>query len=82
MLMPEHLDPAITAGRRTVPTERHEAGPSEVVVRLDQPHAARSSTGPLSERSDGQVRVSTQTTQHSHPHSVHNRGHFGSCVMK
>jgi DNA-binding NtrC family response regulator len=40
VLMPEHLDPAITAGRRTVPTERHEAGPSEVVVRLDQPHAA------------------------------------------
>ncbi len=40
VLMPEHLDPAITAGRRTVSLEKHEPGPTEVVVRLDQPHAA------------------------------------------
>ncbi len=40
VLMPEHLDPAITAGRRTVPVDRGPLMPVEVVVRLDQPHAA------------------------------------------
>ncbi len=40
VLMPEHLDPAITAGRRTVPVDRGPLRPAEVVVRLDQPHAA------------------------------------------
>ena len=40
VLMPEHLDPAITAGRRTVPVDRGPLMPTEVVVRLDQPHAA------------------------------------------
>ncbi len=40
VLMPEHLDPAITAGRRTVPVERGPLASAEVVVRLDQPHAA------------------------------------------
>ena len=40
VLMPEHLDPAITAGRRTVPVERGPLTPTEVVFRLDQPHAA------------------------------------------
>ena len=29
-----------------------------------------------------EVRDPWQTTQHSHPHSVHNRGHFRSYVMK
>jgi DNA-binding NtrC family response regulator/tetratricopeptide (TPR) repeat protein len=40
VLMPEHLDPVITAGRRTVPVDRGPLMPTEVVVRLDQPHAA------------------------------------------
>jgi DNA-binding NtrC family response regulator/tetratricopeptide (TPR) repeat protein len=40
MLMPEHLDPAITAGRKTVPVDRASLAPTELVVRLDQPHAA------------------------------------------
>jgi DNA-binding NtrC family response regulator len=40
VLMPEHLDPAITAGRRTVTVDRGPLRPAEVVVRLDQPHAA------------------------------------------
>jgi DNA-binding NtrC family response regulator/tetratricopeptide (TPR) repeat protein len=40
VLMPEHLDPAITEGRRTVPVERGQLMPSEIVMRLDQPHAA------------------------------------------
>ena len=40
VLMPEHLDPAITAGRRTVPVDGAALMPTEVVVRLDQPHAA------------------------------------------
>jgi DNA-binding NtrC family response regulator/tetratricopeptide (TPR) repeat protein len=40
VLMPEHLDPAITAGRRTVPVDSAALMPTEVVVRLDQPHAA------------------------------------------
>ena len=40
VLMPEHLDPAITAGRRTVPVDCGPLMPTEVVVRLDQPHAA------------------------------------------
>jgi DNA-binding NtrC family response regulator len=40
VLMPEHLDPAITAGRKTVAVERPTLAPTEMVVRLDQPHAA------------------------------------------
>jgi DNA-binding NtrC family response regulator len=40
VLMPEHLDPAITAGRKTVAVERKALAPTEMVVRLDQPHAA------------------------------------------
>jgi two-component system NtrC family response regulator/two-component system response regulator AtoC len=40
ILMPEHLDAAITAGRRTVPVDRASLAPTELVVRLDQPHAA------------------------------------------
>ena len=40
VLMPEHLDPAITAGRRTVPVDGEALRPTEVVVRLDQPNAA------------------------------------------
>jgi DNA-binding NtrC family response regulator len=40
VLMPEHLDPAITAGRKTVPVDRASLAPTELVVRLDQPHAA------------------------------------------
>jgi hydrogenase-4 transcriptional activator len=40
VLMPEHLDPTITAGRKTVPIERPALAPMELVVRLDQPHAA------------------------------------------
>ena len=40
VLMPEHLDPVITAGRRTVPVDSASLMPTEVVVRLDQPHAA------------------------------------------
>jgi DNA-binding NtrC family response regulator/tetratricopeptide (TPR) repeat protein len=40
VLMPEHLDPAITAGRKTVAVERPALAPTEMVVRLDQPHAA------------------------------------------
>ena len=40
VLMPEHLDPAITAGRRTVVVDRASLAPTELVVRLDQPHAA------------------------------------------
>ncbi len=40
VLMPEHLDPAITAGRKTVVVDRASLAPAELVVRLDQPHAA------------------------------------------
>jgi DNA-binding NtrC family response regulator len=40
VLMPEHLDPAITAGRKTVPVDRATLAPTELVVRLDQPNAA------------------------------------------
>ena len=40
VLMPEHLDPLITAGRRTVPVDASALPPNEVTVRLDQPHAA------------------------------------------
>lgn len=42
VLMPEHLDPAITAGRRTmpIPPGSTQLTPSELLVRLDQPHAA------------------------------------------
>jgi len=40
VLMPEHLDAAITAGRKTIATERPNLAPTEIVVRLDQPHAA------------------------------------------
>jgi hydrogenase-4 transcriptional activator len=40
VLMPEHLDAAITAGRKTVPVDRTSLAPAELVVRLDQPHAA------------------------------------------
>ena len=37
VLMPEHLDPAITAGRRTVPAAERTLADEELVVRLDQP---------------------------------------------
>ena len=37
VLMPEHLDAAITAGRRTVPAAERSLGDAELVVRLDQP---------------------------------------------
>ena len=37
VLMPEHLDPAITAGRMTVPAAGRTLTPDELVVRLDQP---------------------------------------------
>jgi len=37
VLMPEHLDPAITAGRRTVPAAERALADEELVVRLDQP---------------------------------------------
>ena len=40
VLMPEHLDPLITAGRRTIPASEREIASNEVVVRLDQPLAA------------------------------------------
>ena len=40
VLMPEHLDTAITAGRRTVPASQQQLTRTEVVVRLDQPHPA------------------------------------------
>ena len=40
VLMPEHLDPAIRAGRRTVAAAAPNLEPTELVVRLDQPHAA------------------------------------------
>jgi DNA-binding NtrC family response regulator/tetratricopeptide (TPR) repeat protein len=40
VLMPEHLDPAIRAGRRTVAAAVPNLEPTELVVRLDQPHAA------------------------------------------
>ena len=40
VLMPEHLDPAITAGRKTVVADRASLAPVELIVRLDQPHAA------------------------------------------
>jgi transcriptional regulator of acetoin/glycerol metabolism len=40
VLMPDHLDAAITAGRKTVPVDRASLAPTELVVRLDQPHAA------------------------------------------
>jgi DNA-binding NtrC family response regulator len=40
VLMPEHLDPAITAGRKTVVVDRASLAPAELVVRLDQPHGA------------------------------------------
>ena len=40
LVMPEHLDPLITAERRTIPASDRTLTPSEVVVRLDQPLAA------------------------------------------
>jgi transcriptional regulator with PAS, ATPase and Fis domain len=41
LLLPEHLDPAITAGPRPVVAAAKRAlTPAELVVRLDQPHAA------------------------------------------
>ncbi|MBI4477024.1 MAG: sigma-54-dependent Fis family transcriptional regulator, partial [Acidobacteria bacterium] len=40
VLMPEHLDQAITAGRRTVTTVNRDEAPLEFLVRLDQPLAA------------------------------------------
>ncbi|MBI3261530.1 MAG: sigma-54-dependent Fis family transcriptional regulator, partial [Acidobacteria bacterium] len=40
VLMPEHLDPTITAGRRTVTTVDRETAPLEFLVRMDQPLAA------------------------------------------
>jgi DNA-binding NtrC family response regulator len=40
VVMPEHLDPAIRAGRRTIAAAASNLEPTELVVRLDQPHAA------------------------------------------
>jgi DNA-binding NtrC family response regulator len=40
VLMPEHLSPEIAASRRTVPADQRQLGPTEVVVRIDQPMAA------------------------------------------
>jgi DNA-binding NtrC family response regulator len=40
VLMPEHLDAAIRAGRRTIAASAPGLEPTELVVRLDQPHAA------------------------------------------
>jgi DNA-binding NtrC family response regulator/tetratricopeptide (TPR) repeat protein len=40
VLTPEHLDPAIRAGRRTVAAAAPNLESTELVVRLDQPHAA------------------------------------------
>jgi hydrogenase-4 transcriptional activator len=40
VVMPEHLDATITAGRRTVPAVELDLAPTELLVRLDQPHAA------------------------------------------
>ncbi|HSK08557.1 MAG TPA: sigma-54 dependent transcriptional regulator [Vicinamibacterales bacterium] len=37
VLMPEHLDAAITAGRKTVPADQRTLTADELVVRLDQP---------------------------------------------
>jgi DNA-binding NtrC family response regulator len=37
VLMPEHLKPEIFAARRTMPVDRREPGPVELVVRTDQP---------------------------------------------
>ncbi len=40
VLMPEHLSPEITAGRRTVPAAERPLRPIELVVRTDQPLSA------------------------------------------
>jgi DNA-binding NtrC family response regulator len=40
VLMPEHLDARILAGRRTRPASERELEPTEVVVRMDQPLSA------------------------------------------
>ncbi|HXE80879.1 MAG TPA: sigma 54-interacting transcriptional regulator [Vicinamibacterales bacterium] len=40
VLMPEHLSPALSAGRRTRPASERDLMPTELVVRLDQPLAA------------------------------------------
>jgi DNA-binding NtrC family response regulator len=40
LVMPEHLDPVITADRRTIPAAERTIETTEVVVRLDQPLAA------------------------------------------
>jgi DNA-binding NtrC family response regulator/tetratricopeptide (TPR) repeat protein len=40
VLMPEHLSTEIAASRRTIPAEQRQLGPTEVVVRIDQPMAA------------------------------------------
>jgi DNA-binding NtrC family response regulator len=37
VLMPEHLDAPIVAGRRTRPIAERELEPTELVVRMDQP---------------------------------------------
>ena len=40
VLMPEHLSTEIAASRRTIPADQRQLGPTEVVVRIDQPMAA------------------------------------------
>jgi DNA-binding NtrC family response regulator len=40
VLMPEHLSADIAASRRTVPATERPLGPSEIVVRIDQPLGA------------------------------------------
>jgi DNA-binding NtrC family response regulator len=40
ILMPEHLKPEIVAARRTMPAAPRRPGPTEVVVRMDQPLSA------------------------------------------
>jgi DNA-binding NtrC family response regulator len=61
VLMPEHLDPAITAGRRTVPVSQDQVSAEQVVVRLDQPlpaaveHLERAALRHALARSGGRV---------------------------
>jgi len=40
VLMPEHLSTEIADSRRTIPADQRQLGPTEVVVRIDQPMAA------------------------------------------
>jgi DNA-binding NtrC family response regulator len=40
VIMPEHLHADIAASRRTIPASERTLEPTEVVARLDQPHAA------------------------------------------